>query len=58
MAKVGKKKVVPVNFIKLYAEDELDYMDKHYLEANQSLQTLDDRNYLATFYFKEKEHLN
>jgi len=33
-------------------------MDKHYLEANQSLQTLDDRNYLATFYFKEKEYLN
>jgi len=55
---LAKKKVVPVNFIKLYAEDELDYMDKHYLEANQSLQTLDDRNYLATFYFKEKEYLN
>jgi hypothetical protein len=58
MAKAGKKKVIPVNLIKLYAEDELEYIDDHYVEANQRLQHLDDRKYLTTFYFKESEVLN
>lgn len=52
------KKVVPINFINLYTEDDLEYADEHYHEANQCLQDLDNRNYLETFYFKEKELLH
>lgn len=51
MAKGGKKKVATIDITKLYANDELEYMDVHYVEAAQRLQYLDDKNYLATFYF-------
>lgn len=58
MAKGGKKKVMPVNFFTLYTEDELEYIDDHYVEANQRLQHLEDKKYLTTFYFKKSEVIN
>lgn len=44
-----------INFINLYVENELDYLNNDYLYANQSLQYLDDKKYIATFYYDETD---